>query len=234
MIKRSFGRAAAILLVLALCLALSGCNTQPAERTPSTYSRESVAAAEAPAEMNLGDTVTIGDLELTLVEADYAQMVRPVNRHGIFGYLTDIEGEQFILITGTIRNNGETNWAKSAFFSTIWVDSNPDKLYRTVFLIENIGKGFVEEVEAGAEERFHLVTTVSDELLEQANEIVFELGLRTDGETPASFADCDGCLRVTVTRDGSNGNPLVEMVEPDAETASESTWDAWKNQGKKN
>ena len=215
-----------MIVLLAISSRTKSKNVDEPEANGALLDVESVVKAEDPTVLSYGESVQVGELTITIDGVYYADAVRPENRHGTFAYLKDMPWQQYLVLTGTIKNDGVTAWPKKLFCGDFWLDNDPDHAYRTVFLVETSEDGFVEELPACSEQRFSLVTTVDNGMLESLKSCTVQLGLLAKGEeSPADFAACDLVIQVDASMSGS-GNIIAKLEETDAAEASEKTkWD---------
>lgn len=215
---------AIIMLTLLGISEFGGKDKEKTEENGALLPIESVAAAENPETMDYGDSAAFGNLEITVEGVYYADAVRPVNRHGTFAYLKAMETQQYLVLTGMIKNNSDTAWPKKLYCGTFWLDNDTENAYRTVFLVETLEDGFVDELAAGTEQKFTLVTTVNNETLETMKSCTVQLGLCAAGDAaPNGFADCDFVLQVEAGMGKGSKNAITLLEETDATEASEKT-----------
>lgn len=130
-----------------------------------------------------GDTISLGELTLTVESEEFRDTVEPENPEGYFDYYEEHEGYRYYVMSGRAENTSAEEISSNAFCAEGETDAGEEDA-RLLFLDQENTR-FPDVIGAGREERFLLIMLVKDGAQPEEFRIFYNEGYRTpeEGET---------------------------------------------------
>lgn len=149
-------------------------------------------------ELSYGETESTDFVEITIDKIGIAQEIKPTDTSSVYSYLSDKDGEQYIYLTGSMKNTGTESYGIENIKSDIILDGN----YKYVAFLkaDNGGNDFYNDtLKPFGKDKFYIVASVPDELIEKFESVEVRFGFDDNFKTRFynSYADCTHLYKVT-------------------------------------
>lgn len=210
---------------LALCLTACGSTTEPPKETNDSYvgttdnssnevsnkmndNEEVISKVESDDttsfhEISFGETQTLDFVEFTIDGASSGDEIKPANPQNVYTYESDLDGEKYIYIYGTIKNiSGDQFEFADNMYAKMTFDDKYN--YRASIIADEDGSfsyiyAYLDPLKS---ERFYIIASVPDEMENQYSKVNVKFGFAEnfDGEYNIQEDECDYLYSITVTK----------------------------------
>lgn len=179
-----------------------------ADGDDSTVSDEPVASpSPSPentyTEVGLSEQITLDFVEMTLDSANYSDEVKPENPDRFANTLEDVEGETYVYVCGNIKNVSGDMFDFSRMYSLMTFDGKYN--YDASVYGEEDGSltYFSAELNPLKSEKFYIVASVPDEMVEMFSSIEVKFGFTENFEDGYWLEEdeCDYLYSVTLVKE---------------------------------
>lgn len=194
--------------LLSLFLCLSACNgpahtasqDNSAPSQQESLSKNKIKNQSAPPQspqdtgftrINIGDSITLDFVELTFDTASWSDTIMPTDTSGFYSYLSDIDGESYFWLRGTLKNTAGSAYTVSNMVAEITFDEK--YTYSAWLIAEDDGTDFYgDSVNPLSSVTYYIYSSIPDELktMYSSCQVRFGFAEAFNGSSFDSFEEC--------------------------------------------
>lgn len=151
--------------------------------------------------LNLGDSVDLDFLEMTVGSASWSDELKPTDTSGVYSYMSDVENETYFWLTGTMKNISGNSYNVEDIVAEIVFDSK--YTYNAYLKADDGGNDFYGyNVKPLASVKYYIYASVPDELIDMYSTVTVKFGFKENfsGSYFDEFDECDYLYIVELTR----------------------------------
>lgn len=195
-------------LLLSILLCLSACNssdhTAAQENNVSSQqeipSKNKIKDQSAPLQaaqdtgfstINIGDSITLDFAALTFDAASWSDTIMPTDTSGFYSYMSDIDGESYFWLRGTLKNTAGSAYNVSNMVAKITFDEK--YTYNAWLIAEDDGTDFYGYlVNPLSSVTYYIYSSIPDELktMYSSCQVRFGFSETFSGSSYDSFEEC--------------------------------------------